>query len=366
MTTVGTTRTVNSTADTSDGICDLANCTLREAISVAQDGDLINFSALVNTQQNIDLATALPVITRSISIDGPRAQLLTVRRALTAVTEFRVFDIPGGVADGVRISGLTISNGRTNDFGGGILSRSRLSLSGVHVTGNAAALGGGIFLADSGGVFAGSTLSANVSTGDDAGIFFEGNNADSLLVVNSTVSNQSAGDASGIRTTRGQLVLTNSSVAGNTAGSAPGGILAVAQTAGNTTNIIVRNTIIAENIPSNLAAVAVDGIASIQTNGFNLSEDYNGVFSPQPSDITSATPRLAPLAWYGGATPTHALLHASPAIDAGDASGQSLDQRGVARTRQGGALVQFVACGIAAPHHGSNMASSGPAGRRYK
>jgi CSLREA domain-containing protein len=332
ITVAGTTRTVTKTADTSDGICDAADCSLREALTAAQNGDLINFAPLFNAQQSIDLLTALPVITRSISIQGPGAQLLTVRRAYTAATDFRVFDIPSGVVNGVAIAGMTISNGRTTNFGGGILSRSRLTLNDVHVAGNTASLGGDVFLADTGGVFTGSTVSANAATGNGGGIFFEGNNADTLVMVNSTVSgNHSAGNAGGIRTTRGQLQLSNSTVAGNTAANAPGGIYAVSQTAGDASSIIVRNSIVSGNAPSNLAAVSVSGSASIQTQGFNLSDNYNGAFTPLASDITSATPRLAPLALYGGNTPTHALLHGSPAINAGNASSQPLDQRGLPR-----------------------------------
>jgi CSLREA domain-containing protein len=324
-------RTVTKIADTSDGACD-SDCSLREALTAAQNGDLINFSSLFDTPQFIDLTTALPVITRSISIQGPGAQLLTVRRAFTAASEFRVFDIPGGVTNGVAISGMTISNGRTTNFGGGILSRSPLTLSGVHITGNTATLGGGVFLGDTGGVIAASTLSGNVSTGDGGGLFFEGNNGDVLVVANSTISgNYSAGNSGGIRTTRGQLQLTNSTVVANTAVFAPGGIIAVAQTAGNTSNIVLRSTIVTGNAPDNFAAVSVGGTASIQTNGFNLSDNFGTVFTPLTSDITTTTPRLAPLALYGGTTPTHALLHGSQAINAGDASSQSTDQRRLAR-----------------------------------
>lgn len=332
ITVGGTTRTVTKIADANDGTCDAADCSLREALTAAQNGDLITFAPLFNAPQGIELLTALPVITRSISIQGPGAQLLTVRRSFTAATDFRVFDIAAGVTNGVAISGMTISNGRTTNFGGGISSRSRLALTGVHVAGNTASLGGGVFLADAGGVFATSTFSANLATGNGGGIFFEGNNADSLLIVNGTVSgNNTAGNAGGIRTTRGQLQLTNSTVVGNTAVFPPGGIIAVAQTAGNTSSIALRSTIVAGNAPDNLAAISVGGIASFQTQGFNLSENYNGVFTPLGSDLISASPRLAPLALYGGTTPTHALLHGSPAINSGAPSGPATDQRGVSR-----------------------------------
>jgi CSLREA domain-containing protein len=324
-------RTVTKVEDTFDGVCD-TDCSLRDALTVAQNNDVVNFSFLFNTPQYIELASALPVINRTITIQGPGAHLLTVRRSFLASTDFRVFDIVGGLGSGVVIRDLTISNGRTTNFGGGILSRSQLSLIGVHVVGNTATLGGGVFVGDAGGVFVGSTFSANVSTGDGGGVFFEGNNGDALIIANCTVSgNTSAGNAGGIRITRGQVQLINSTVVGNTATSAPGGIVAVAQTAGNTSSVVVRSTIVSGNTPGNLAAVSVGGTASIQTAGFNVSDDYNGAFVPLASDITAATVRLAPLSLYGGTTPTHALLHGSVAIDAGDASSQSADQRRLPR-----------------------------------
>src|SRR5437763_12877037 len=46
---------VNSVDDTSDGTCDIANCTLREAMSLAQPGDTIQFSSLFSTPQTIVL-----------------------------------------------------------------------------------------------------------------------------------------------------------------------------------------------------------------------------------------------------------------------------------------------------------------------
>ena len=47
-------------------------------------------------------------------------------------------------------------------------------------------------------------------------------------------------------------------------------------------------------------------------------------------------PRLAPLAYNGGPTRTHALLRGSPALDSGDNTlAQLTDQRGVRRARDG-------------------------------
>ena len=73
---------VTSTADTDDGACDAANCTLREAIKAAnaQAGDdVIGFAAGVG--DTITLLTALPAVSTNVQIVGPGADKLTVRRA---------------------------------------------------------------------------------------------------------------------------------------------------------------------------------------------------------------------------------------------------------------------------------------------
>ena len=92
---------------------DIGTGSLRAALAAAGDGDLINFDpAVFNTPQTINLQTALADITKSVTIQGPGANLLTVRRdEFGATTDFRVFNIPGGVASGVAISGMTISSG---------------------------------------------------------------------------------------------------------------------------------------------------------------------------------------------------------------------------------------------------------------
>ncbi len=327
--TAPTVFTVTKTADTNDGVC-TADCSLREALALAQDGDLVNFSTLFNTPQTINLLTALPSIMRSITIQGTGANLLTVRRDFNAATDFRIFNI-GSVTNGVAISGMTITGGRS-DFGGGIFSGSHLTLSNVHVTGNTADLGGGVFLADSDGVFTGCTFSGNTAASGGA-INYQGPGR-TLRLVNSTVSgNQASGSGGGILVLNfnaiSRLDVVNSTIANNSA--AAGGGIRTTAFAGSTATTTLRNSIIANNAPNNLVTGGQGGSETFQSLGFNLSNNFNGVFTPLGTDVTNATPRLAPLALYGGQTPTHALLHASPAINAGDASNATIDQRGVAR-----------------------------------
>lgn len=163
--------TVNSIADTTDGTCDATNCTLREAITAAQNGDLINFSSLFNTPQTINLLTDLPDINRSITIQGKGANLLTVRRDFNAATNFRIFRIFNAVA----ISGITITGGDIGpapSFGGGIYSEGLLLLTNVHLEGNAAGSGGGVYLSNADGFFTNCTFSNNRGGIQSGAIFF--------------------------------------------------------------------------------------------------------------------------------------------------------------------------------------------------
>ena len=310
--TVPTIFTVNSTADPGDGVCDPTECTLRETLAAAGDGDLINFSPLFNTPQTINLLTALPDITKSVTIQGPGANLLTVRRADEAPA-FGVFIIPASVTNGVAISGMTIANGRKlglPSYGGGIDSQSYLALRDVHVTGNHCdSAGGGVALLGD-GLFTSCTFSGN-SSGQGGAIDYEGASGQTLRIVNSTISGNTSDIGCGIANiTQATLEIISSTIVHNTGSSG----VATRSTATTT----LRNTIIASNSQRNLERLD-SGVVS--SGGFNLSDNYNNAVTTVASDITSATPRLAPLARYGGQTPNHALLGGSPALDAGNSSG---------------------------------------------
>jgi CSLREA domain-containing protein len=341
--------TVNSTADSGDGSCDGANCTLREAITAARDGDQILFSSLFNTPQTISLQTVLPDIEFSYSIQGSGANLLTVRRDPSAATNFRVFNLIGGFTVSVSISGMTITGGNpgVGQSGGGISSATGLNLNNVHVTGNTAGIGGGVSFQFADGQFTNCTFSNNSATNADGlgggGIFYLGFGGRTLRIVNSTISgNRSdASGSGGASTAKGggisfasfsgsnTLEIVNSTIANNTAVNASG-IRTFAETNAPAMTTL-RNTIVASNPPINLAiSTGVGGLATFVSLGFNLSNDYNGVFALQASDITG-NPLLGALQNNGGQTPTHAPSFGSPALDGGNGSGSITDQRGLLR-----------------------------------
>jgi hypothetical protein len=308
---------------------------LREAVKYSPSGALITFAPALNGQ-TINLLTALPDITKSVTIQGPGANLLTVRRDLNAATDFSVFTIAAGVPGGVSISGITISNGRAafspnfSPRGGGILANSPLTLTNVHVTGNHAWFGGGVLLAEATGTFTNCTFSGNSAERYGGGIHYGGTGGSVLRIVNSTISgNRADFGGAGINyliEDTSSLAVINSTIANNATPGVGGGIFLSAL--GGNSPTTLRNTIIAGNAPTNLTT---DGGATVTTLGFNLASDDGGGFLTNSNDITNADPRLGPLSLNGGQTPTHALLGGSPALDAGDASGLATDQRGQPR-----------------------------------
>ena len=105
----GTTFTVNSTGDgadsnTSDGVCDdgNGNCTLRVAIQEANrvDGSFIEFNISGSGTRTIQLASALPTISRTVFIDG-------FSQFGASSTNYRI-ELDGTNA-GTNANGLTIS-----------------------------------------------------------------------------------------------------------------------------------------------------------------------------------------------------------------------------------------------------------------
>jgi len=94
-----------------------------------------------------------------------------------------------------------------------------------------------------------------------------------------------------------------------------------------------KNTIVANNTAgddtSNNGESYPDG-ATVSL-GYNLDSENSCGFD-QPTDLVNTNPLLGPLQDNGGPTFTHALLHGSPAIDAGDNTGApATDQRGAPR-----------------------------------
>jgi CSLREA domain-containing protein len=208
----------------------------------------------------------------------------------------------------------------------------------------ATADGGGIY--NNGGKVAltNSTVSNNRGASDMGGAMGGGiynNPIGTVLLTNSTLSGNSATDGfmgdpgrgGGILNNGGAVTLSSSTLSENEA-STGGGILV-----GSGGAVTVTNSIIAHSIGEDC-----DG--TIVSRDCNIDSD-NTCSLTQPHDQPNTDPRLDPLADNGGPTWTHALQDESPAIDAGDCSGGTIDedQRGATRP-------QGDACDIGAYEYG--------------
>ena len=191
---------------------------LRQALADANDGDTIKF-AVTGT---IGLTSGELLVVKNITISGPGAENL----AVNGNNQSRVFHIAPGQT--VTISGLTIINGHTAEFGGGIYNdHAFLILSNCVITGNSAAnnIGGGIH--NNGDNIGHATLQITNSliTNNSGGIYNDALQAGTatLVITYSTLSNNNNGDAinndgwsctfCGNGTTSVQI--TNSSITGN-------------------------------------------------------------------------------------------------------------------------------------------------------
>jgi hypothetical protein len=374
------TLTVTSANDSGPG-------SLRQAILDASSGDMINFAAGITT---INLLSDELLIDKNLTITGPGADRLTVRRSTNA-PEFRIFNITSGT---VFISRLTISNGSVSGFdgdgdGGGIRSAGVLTLAHCTISANQAdgtelvgGRGGGV-LNDSGTMTITRCIISNNSaqytvgsSGDcafGAGGGIMNYSGGSLTITYSTISGNSCSvddgfgfcgstvAGGGIRNS-GSMTVTNCTISGNSIG---GGSFVTAYGGGisNSGNLQITSSTIGYNSASadyeafgggiygsgptgsNSSIIALNSAPTgpdftggeLQSMGYNIiGNNADAAISSQPTDQTGTPgspidPLLGPLHNNGGPTLTMALLAGSPAINRGDPNALPYDQRGYAR-----------------------------------
>ncbi len=232
------------------------DCTLRGAMNLANaisGADTITFDPTVfATPQTILLTDYLPGIDEDVTITGPGAALATVDGDNT----YQPFFICG--CSTVSISGLTITHGLGDPFdgggaidnygdltisdslitdnhadeipdiasppGGGIANYGTLQVLNTTISNNSASVGGGIYNYTDATII-NSIISGNSAAGSEGGIgggiFDDG---DTMQVINSTVSNNSASDGGGIASDYGPLTIRSSTIANNTSDYEGGGI----------------------------------------------------------------------------------------------------------------------------------------------
>jgi hypothetical protein len=281
---------------------------LRQAISdnhALGGGSTILFSNVVTG--TIVLTNGELNISDNVTILGPGAANLI----LDANQQSRVFHTSNSV---VIISGVTIRNGNTGIYN----NSATLTVSNCIISG---CTDYGICGICSSGGYSMTVIASALTNNHKGGI---SNDHMALLLKASTLSGN--GSASG--SYGGGIVnqLASASVVGCTFSSNLGsrgcsiystGGLGIGDT------ILTADTTLAPNIYS--------GTQTVSSYGFNLCSDDGSGFLTAVGDQINTDPLLGPLQDNGGPTPTMKPRADSPAIDQGKSSGQTTDQRGLAR-----------------------------------
>jgi CSLREA domain-containing protein len=335
---------VTSPGDYDTGACEATDCTLREAINAATSqagANTITFAASV--RGTIQLTSALPLLNTNLTINGPGANVLTVRRE--AGGDYRIFTVGSGTVPGpvVTIKGLSITNGFPGGSpanGGAIYNdRSALRIERCAITGNHATNGAGIYNYSGSITLIDSTVDHNAATAAGGGIFtgaLQGNAA--LNIANVTFIDNSAGRGAAFSNSGSSgsaaAALQNVTFSGNT--SALGAIY----NEGATSSVALRNTILSPG--ANTGSFFNSNGATVSSIGHNLSKDaVGGDGSTGPggllnhaTDKRNTDPQFdGGLRDNGGPTATIALQSTSPAVNTGDQnSAPTRDQRGFVRT----------------------------------
>lgn len=206
-----------------------------------------------------------------------------------------------------------ITNTATTAGGGGIQNVGALTVTNSTFINNTASWGGGLEHSGSGSVtVTGSVFADNTASNQGGGLV----NNSVLTIANSTFSGNTAASGGGIGNT-GILTATNNTLTGDSASLGGGGL-----SNGSSGEAYLMNNIIANSVNGGDCS----NVGAILINAGNLVEDNTC------SPALFGDPNLDLLGDYGGGTRTHALLPASPAIDAGDpATCPATDQRGFPR-----------------------------------
>lgn len=369
------TRTVTTTADHAVGVCDTADCTLREAIATAQPNDVIQFAPAVTG--SIILASGQFRLDKNVTIVGPGARRLSI----DGNDAGGIFEVAQAVT--VSVSGLTLKNGRAtlrSDFsqqpqGGAIYNRGDLTLTACRITNNRAlattasgeAQGGGIFNtagatltmreceishnrcqaleAKGGGIFNSGAINmtnctiaknrvdaAGTSARGLGGGIYAVNSSATMTAVNCTIANNEIVNSArpsefggGVfRSHHVAFILRNTIVAGNRATSGPDVYCGEGQETPFTSE--------GHNLIGNIGTTI-----GWKTDPADPHRDFVGTAgNPLSPDFTDPNSDGTP-ANNGGPTDTYALQPASIAVDAGDdavlsaSSSVTTDQRGYPR-----------------------------------
>ncbi len=365
------TRTINVTCISNPVVTNLNDSgagSLREAITQACAGSTITFApGLTGT---ITLTSGDLIISRTLTIQGPGAQVLTI----SGNQQWRIFTLFDTTPASLTISGLSLRNGNGGStvnpgIGGAIYYAgtpgNALTLTDVAIADNTSGFGGGVYAYGNNATITvlRSTIAGNVSQSQGGGLALEGNGLTANLMRSTFSGNTASAIGGGILIRmNGTVNVVNCTIAGNQAPNAQGGGIGIAinvQASVNLVNSTITNnqggglrllSLATANVRNTLLALN-SGADAFVNGGTFISSGYNLFGTGVPAGAVQATDQVGVdplleldgngkplLANNGGPTQTIKLLPGSPALDAGAAAtdpvtNQSLtsDQRGLPR-----------------------------------
>lgn len=258
-----TTITVDSLIDATPAVD--GACTLREAIINANDdagdGDCAAGSSedtiVFSTPGTVTLSSELPTLsdTERTTIDGDIGANGNIDIIVSGNNAVRVFRIASDAV--VTLSWLTIGDGSTSGFGGGVRNGGDLLITHSTVSGNTAdGYGGGIFNSYIGSLRVDhSTVADNVAGNRGGGIDQNG----TAVVVNSTFYGNHASDGGAISAWAGSLTISHSTLVGNSADGLGGGMYVYSPVA-------FFHSIIASNTAANCASAGSGALTDVSSS----------------------------------------------------------------------------------------------------
>ncbi len=239
---------------------DLRYCVgLADANTSNPDGSLIQFDPSVfSVPQTITLGSGLVLSNTAdqTTITGPAAALTVSGGGPSS--DFRVFVVNSGVT--ASMSGLTITDGNTIGWGGGMFNDGTATLTNSTISGNSASVGGGLY------------------------------NAGTATLTNVALSDNSSNSGGGIENT-GMAILTNCTIAGNLAGShgSGGGI------DDNGTATLTNCTISDNEAPAGIGGgISIDyfstaTLTNCTISGNSAPDGGGGIFNQGTTTLTGVT-----------------------------------------------------------------------------
>lgn len=362
------TYTVTTTADSNDGSCTPARCSLRDAV-IAANATPANDTIILpagdyrltikgnseSASATGDLNVADQATAGTLAITGDSARTTTIDAS--GLGDDRALQVQQN--GNLTLSKVTVTGGvlqDKSDGGGAIATDGTLDLESVDIVHNealntAGGYGGGgglaIFTDATKTVINNSTFSDNHSPGDGGAVYKE--DSGTLKVTNSTFTGNSADTSlpntksfygaygGAFEVDSGTTTITNSTIAGNSINGGSGHPSGSGKAFDGSTGLTLINDIIANNkATGTLAGTGQKNCDSSGAVSQGVNDDDDSSCAHSPRDI-HANPRLGPLQDNGGPTDTMALLGGSPAINAAsNALCPATDQRGISRPQPAG------------------------------